>query len=60
MKIGDTYYTIDWMAPVALPLFVGVEMQKAAEGEGFSTSNIIDSMTRISEPDVQPFHARRN
>lgn len=50
LKIGDTYYTIDWMAPVALPLFVGAEAQKMAEGEGFDAANIIDSMTRISEP----------
>ena len=50
LKLGDVYYTIDWMAPVALPLFVGAEMQKATEGEGFSTANIIDSLTKISEP----------
>ena len=50
LKLGDVYYTIDWMAPVALPLFVGAEMQKAAEGEGFSAANIIDSLTKISEP----------
>lgn len=50
LKIGDVYYTIDWMAPVALPLFVGVELHSQAEGEGFSVGNIADSLTKISEP----------
>ena len=26
LKIGDNTYTIDWMAPIALPLFVGAEI----------------------------------
>ena len=50
LKIGDTYYTIDWMAPVALPLFVGVELHSQTEGEGFNAGNIADSLTKISEP----------
>lgn len=50
LKIGDVYYTIDWMAPVALPLFTGAEIQKACEGEGFDIGNIADSLTKISEP----------
>ena len=50
LKIGDTYYTIDWMAPVALPLFVGAELHNALEGEGFDLAAVADSLTKVSEP----------
>ena len=50
LKIGDTYYTIDWMAPVALPLFVGAELHNALEGEGFDLAAVVDSLTKVSEP----------
>ena len=32
LEIGDTSYTIDWLAPEALPFFVGVELQKFYSG----------------------------
>lgn len=50
LKIGDTYYTIDWMAPVALPLFVGAELHNALEGKGFDLAAVADSLTKVSEP----------
>lgn len=50
LKIGDVYYTLDWMAPVALPLFVGAELHQTVEGEGFDFATIVDSITKISEP----------
>lgn len=31
-EVGDTSYTIDWLAPEALPFFVGVELQKFYSG----------------------------
>lgn len=50
LKIGDTYYTIDWMAPVALPLFVGAELHNISEWEGFDLAAVADSLIRVSEP----------
>ena len=51
LQIGDKSYTIDWAAPAALPLFVGVEIWKSMQNEdGVSTKGIIDSVSRITEP----------
>ena len=56
IKIGNQSYTIDWLAPVSMPFFVGVEMQRVAEEfEGLngrviwdSTMNILEPMTKMS------------
>lgn len=46
--IGDTSYTIDWLAPFSLPLFAGVEAQRLfASDEDFA---IINAMKVIAEP----------
>ena len=56
LHIDDTSYTIDWMAPVALPLFVGVEFynrmwgDKKAGPEVDRPDAIMDSFTTILEP----------
>ena len=52
LNIGDYTYTIDWIAPVALPLFIGVETYNSfKEGNGIKNlSRFFDNMTRISEP----------
>lgn len=53
LVIGDKSYTLDWAAPVAMPLFIGVEMfnsfDKDNEG-GANFSRIVDSITKISDP----------
>lgn len=52
-NMGDVSYTVDWMAPVSLPLFVGVELFNSLESgtvNGFV--DIVDAMTSISEPMV--------
>lgn len=51
LKIGDNTYTIDWMAPIALPLFVGAEITNTIKNtEQPSLTAIFDALTRISEP----------
>ncbi len=51
INLGDFSYTIDWLAPVSLPLFVGVELfDSLNDGSWGGFTNIIDSMTAISEP----------
>jgi hypothetical protein len=51
LKFGDNTYTIDWMAPSSLPLFVGAEAYNTAKStEGFTFKNVTDAMSRISEP----------
>ncbi len=52
VQIGGISYTIDWMAPASLPLFVGVEIYNAIQGEyeNATFADIADSLAQISEP----------
>lgn len=54
---GKTYsYTIDWMAPVAIPLFVGAEFWKAITDKDEETSfseSAISALGRMFEPLMQ-------
>ena len=47
IEIDGKSYTIDWAAPVCMPLFVGAEIFNAIQKEnvGASLKNILDSMT---------------
>ena len=49
LRIGDVSYTIDWTAPVALPLFVGVEAYRARASE-FSAGDLPDAIATLLEP----------
>ncbi len=50
--IGDVSYTIDWLAPMSLPMFVGVELydQTANSNDKMDMQDFLDSLTAISEP----------
>ena len=51
LEIGGKSYTIDWMAPVALPFFVGVEAYNQLTGEGqASFMDFVNAVTLIAEP----------
>lgn len=53
LEIGDRSYTIDWLAPEALPFFVGVELQKAMEslrGGSLKMDDITSALSHIAEP----------
>ena len=55
MEIGDTSITLDWLAPEALPLFVGVnlyETWKANNGE-MQLSDYLNAIKNVSEPMVE-------
>ncbi|MBR5485164.1 MAG: hypothetical protein IKV41_01475 [Oscillospiraceae bacterium] len=49
VNFGDYSYTIDWAAPAALPLFVGVEVYNSM-GETMEFKTLVDSLCRISLP----------
>ena len=49
LRIGDVSYTIDWTAPVALPLFVGVEAYRTRASE-FSAGDLPDAIATLLEP----------
>lgn len=50
LTIGNRSYTLDWLAPEALPLFVGVEMYKAFGDGSLTFSDIWQSLNRITDP----------
>lgn len=53
LAIGDTSYTIDWMAPAALPLFVGAELYELMtreEEEAVPTEEYINAALSIADP----------
>lgn len=53
MEVGDTSYTLDWLAPEALPFFVGVETYNnfVRLGAGDATIwDVISSVKNLAEP----------
>lgn len=51
IKLGDTTYTIDWLAPASMPLFVGAEIQNLADTfDGINGRVVYDSILNLAEP----------
>lgn len=52
MIIGDQSYTLDWLAPEALPFFVGVNLfeEMQTSGDSVTLASILSTVSRISEP----------
>ncbi len=53
IKIGDKSYTLDWLAPVSLPLFVGAELANMGNDDNEDESNVdrfFDALATIAEP----------
>lgn len=48
-QIGDHNYTIDWLAPTVLPLFVGAELHRMTNGE-VEAEDAHEAMMTILEP----------
>ena len=42
--------TLDWLAPEALPFFMGVELMDSMGQNGFTAESIMDSLSSISGP----------
>lgn len=47
--IGDNSYTIDWMVPSALPLFVGCELFNLTKDE-FKVRDVAEALSKLSNP----------
>lgn len=52
MIIGDQNYTLDWLAPEALPFFVGVNLfeEMQTSGDSVTLASILSAVSHISEP----------
>lgn len=47
---GGGSVTLDWLAPEALPFFMGVELMDSMGQNGFTAESIMDSLSSISGP----------
>lgn len=52
VEIAGHSYTIDWMAPACIPLFIGVEIQNALEEKG--NANFIQSIKNVTGSALEP------
>lgn len=51
LQIGGNSYTLDWLAPSALPFFTGVEIQKLFGGKGSGNfSELLQAIGGIADP----------
>lgn len=56
LKIGDNYYTLDWLTPANMPLFIGAELfelTKNNEDPSASATRLFDAMTTVTDPMMQ-------
>lgn len=55
LEIGGTSYTLDWLAPEALPLFIGANLWEAAADrkDGMQMKDILTAISNVSEPMLQ-------
>ena len=51
LKLGDNYYTIDWLSPVAIPLFVGVDSQQLITNK--TDKSFMDVVADMSAPMIE-------
>ena len=50
LNMGDVYYTVDWITPFSLPLFVGCEIYNITQEKGLDAVNGINAITRLADP----------
>lgn len=52
MIIGDQSYTLDWLAPEALPFFIGVNLfeEMKTTGDGVTFPAMLNAVKHVSEP----------
>lgn len=54
LKIGNNSYTLDWLAPMSLPLFVGAELMNKYSGDSNDEEGVFDrvisALSTIGEP----------
>ena len=52
IKIGgeDYTYSLDWLVPAAVPMFLGAELYNRATVRGMSNADLIDSLSDIADP----------
>ena len=53
LTVGDKNFTIDWLAPGAVSLFVGAEIMDAMQDKGLTFREVYKSLLDIADPIVE-------
>lgn len=53
LNVGGKSYTIDWLAPGAMPMFVGAELWKAFSSKNMSLTDALDAISRVTNPMIE-------
>lgn len=53
LNVGGKSITIDWLAPEVMPLFVGVELQKAFADKKMNLSEALQALGRVTNPMIE-------
>lgn len=53
LNVGGKSYTIDWLAPGAMPMFVGAELWKAFSNKNMSLTDALDAIFRVTNPMIE-------
>jgi len=50
LTVGDTSYTLDWVSPYSIPLFMGAQLESLAAENGLSFGDVLNTFAAIGEP----------
>lgn len=50
LTVGDTSYTMDWVSPYSIPLFMGAQLESLAAENGLSFGDVLNTFAAIGEP----------
>lgn len=50
VELGNKSFTLDWLTPASMPLFVGVELYNALSENGISWKDVEGALTSIADP----------
>lgn len=50
LQVDGKSYTLDWLAPAALPFFTGVEIQKLFQNSGADDGDLLQALGSITQP----------
>lgn len=50
IEIGDKSYTLDWLTPASMPLFMGVELMNEIAENGLTLNAVEGALTSMPEP----------
>lgn len=50
LVVGDTSYTLDWLAPECIPLFLGANLHQASLENGLTLAETLKALSSLTDP----------